>query len=428
MNSLHSSSPLILRVPNEIHHHIFSCLYDLSRDEPFLHYRLNGKDYEVSQMLVLRCVCRHFRTLTAELDFWYDPDFEFTDLIRPFEHGEFGPLYRETEFLRVLFSDPNLVNSLGQRKTHWVFKSLQGLMAVLEGVPLFVQNARGIHLEIMDSIQATGLDIAIRLLAACSQITELSTRSADTINLSAIAASFPFLRSLSCPETDNFRGSLEQLSHLRTLHLSAWKNRVLANQPWLPLRSAETLNELNLNYGPNVDTAFFNPDSLRAFVNLKSLAIQYLNESFCEFIIGARIQLDIFDITLIQRRLPIHRFVDMLRADCLQNLKELGLSNFLDDESNHNATEQYWSRIFDAFTSMLPSVEEVQLDTPLHLKWCPYFARMSNLKILNWDGSGNPPFGCGRTGNPKAKIVRKLNAAFANFIEKPQFAVHLMWY
>jgi len=381
-------------------------------------------------MLVLRCVCRHFRTLTAELDFWYDPDFDFTDLIRPFGDAVSWPLYQEDKFLRALFSDANLVNSLGKRKTHWMFKSLEGLTAVLEGVPLFVQNARAIHLEIMghDSPIKFNLDIAIRLLAACSQITELSTRLADTIDLSAIAASFPFLESLTCPETDSFCGSLEQLGHLHTLHLSAWSNPVLRHEPWLPLRSAETLNELNLRYGPGVDSAFFNADSLGAFVNLKSLSIHPLNESFCEFIIGARIQLDIFDTTLLQRHVPIHRFVDVLRADCLQNLNELGISNFHDDTSDYNATEQYWSHVFDAFTSMLPSVEEVQLDAPLHLKCCPYFARMSNLKILNWDGSANPHFGCGKTRNPKAKIVKNLNAAFANFVEKPEFAVHFIGY
>ena len=116
----------------------------------------------------------------------------------------------------------------------------------------------------------------------------------------------------------------------------------------------------------------------------------------------------------------------MLGADCPRNLKEFGLSNFRDDTSDRRATEQYWSLISDAFTSMLPSVEEVQLGAPLLLQCCPYFTRMVNLKILNWDGSVNPYFGGGRTSSPTGKVKNALDAAFANFMEKPQFAVHFL--
>ena len=113
-----------------------------------------------------------------------------------------------------------------QRKTNWVFESLEGLMAVLEGVPLFVQNARAIHLEIMEDVYRSNsicLYAAIGALAVCPHITELSTRLADNINLSAIAASFPSLESLSCPETNNFYRSLDQLGRMRMLRVSAWK-------------------------------------------------------------------------------------------------------------------------------------------------------------------------------------------------------------
>ena len=64
----------ILSLPNEILHHIFSCLADLSDDQPFVHYHEDGKDYEVSQMLVPRSVCRRFRAIVADLDFWYDAE------------------------------------------------------------------------------------------------------------------------------------------------------------------------------------------------------------------------------------------------------------------------------------------------------------------------------------------------------------------
>jgi len=145
-------TPLILSIPNEILHHIFSFLFDLPRDETFIQHQSDGEEYEVSQVLVLRSVCRLFRSITAELDFWYDPDFRFSNLIFPphplIEYSMYH--YLEGRFLEVLFTDANLVDSLGRRKTDWSFDSLEGLMAVMEGVPLFKQNARVIRLEIIE--------------------------------------------------------------------------------------------------------------------------------------------------------------------------------------------------------------------------------------------------------------------------------------
>jgi hypothetical protein len=427
MNSPPPSSPFILRVPNEIIYRIFSCLYDLSLREQFVEYSLNGKDYKVSQILVLRSVCRHFRAITAELNFWFDAHFRFTFLMpHKFGHRQTG------EFLRALLGDMNLVNSLGQRKTDWAFDSLEDVKTVLERVPLFTQNARTIYLQIIENqvdldkleyLAPPTLDTAINALVACSHITRLTIALADTIDFGAIAASFPSLECLNCRQFSNFYGSLEPLGHLRTLRISrvAWRNDPPINQPWLPIRSAETLRELSLECGPDDDIPFFNADSLGAFVNLKSLNIRPLTETFCDFIIGAQIQLDFFEISVIRRRAPVRRVVTMLQAECLRNLKELKFSNVFDIFDLY-PIEQYWSLVFKAFTSVLSSVEEVQLYVPLHLEWCPYFARMSNLKLLKWNGSGNQHF-CGRTRDPRAEMVKALNAAFVDFMEKPQFAV-----
>ena len=442
MNRSPPSGPLILSIPNEILHHIFSFLHvsppddpfvsdPYSYDESFVLYQVNGKRYEVAQELVLRSVSRHFRAITAELDFWYDADFRFIDLIpSSYEdrHSRFGARYPERKFLKALFGDANLVKSLGKRKTDWRFESLEGLMTVMECVPLFVQNARAIDLEIMDvdtyRAQPSDFDAAIDVIASCSHITKLSTRLANDVNLSKIAAYFPALETLSCRENNSFQGSLALLDRLRTLRLDYYDDKFPSPRRWLPLRSAETLTELSVQCGPDVDTQIFDTTSLLMFVNLKILHIRPLCDSIINFLIRAQIQLDVFETTLIRRYVAINRFVELLRAASLRNLKELELSNRHDDTSDRSATEQYWALVFDSFTSMLPSVQEVQLDAPLHLKCCRYFARMGNLKILNWDGSASPVFGCGRTNNPKAKIVKALDSAFANFMEKPLFAVH----
>src|SRR5208282_1972699 len=267
-------TPFILRIPNEILHHILSFLHHLSCDDPLVEYHVNGKDYEVSQMLVLRSVCRHFRAITAELDFWYDPDFLFADLVTsPYEISLFTRHYREKRFLKILFTDASLVNSLGQRKTDWKFDSLEGLMAVMEGVPLFVQNARVIHLEILEDnemprsyLEPPPLDIAIDTLSACSHITTLSIRLADDVNLDAIAASFPSLETLNCSEINHFYGSLHGLNHLRTLGINTCGDDVPTTQPWLPLRSVETLTKLSLECMA-VDIPSFDRNPLDAFIN-----------------------------------------------------------------------------------------------------------------------------------------------------------------
>src|SRR5271154_3927296 len=63
MNRSPPSGPFIFSIPNEIVHHIFSFLHEsppddpfvsdqYSHDEAFVRYQVNGKDYEVAQVLV----------------------------------------------------------------------------------------------------------------------------------------------------------------------------------------------------------------------------------------------------------------------------------------------------------------------------------------------------------------------------------------
>jgi F-box-like len=423
---------MILDLPNETLHHIFSFLPDPSHVNSFVCYQENDEEYEVSQILVLRSVCRRFRTLAAELDFWYDIDFAFGELIPGLDistHLSWRNL-QEERFLKVLFADAGLVNSLGRRKTDWKFQSIGSLKAVMQSVSLFRQNARVIYLEILgegDNWERvpSPLNVAIKNLALCSGITTLNTNLANDIDLDEIANSFPSLETLSLDQNGSCRGSLQRLSRLRKLHVDDCDGNISDLSLYLPLNSAETLTELDLRCS-NVGNPAFDTSSLDAFINLKSLAIGPLCDGICDFIIRSQIQLDVFDATIVRRYLPIEKFVEMLRAQSLRNLKEFELSNWNDEISDRLAIKQYWFRIFDAFTSLLPSVEEVQLSAPLHLGICPLFARMVNLKLLNWDGTTHPVFGCRRRDDPKEMVKRALDATFVNFREKPLFAVHFL--
>ena len=427
-------TPFILSIPNEILHHILSFLPDLSRDEPFVHYKSDGKDYRVAQMLVPRSVCRKFRDITPKLDFWYDPDFLFADLATPESVGSFMRPYYEQQFLKALFSDADLVDSLGRRKTDWRFESLEGVLAVIEYVPLFTENARTIYLEIVDSddadirdpeMEPTTLEIVMDILSQCEHVTTLNIRLGDNVNLDELAEAFPTLEVLNCSETNSYSGSLQELGRLRKLYLGCWDDDVSTALSFLPLSSAETLTELTLDCR-NTDNSVFDTDSLDAFVNLKSLNVGPLCDSICDFIIRTKIRLNVFETSLIRQLAPMDKFSNMLRAECLRDLKEFGLSNRHDDNSDRLVTRRYWSHVFDVFTSILLSVEEIQLEAPLHLQCCQYFARMVNLKLLNWDGTTNPVFGCVRASPPEEQIKRALDTAFTNFREKPQFAVHFI--
>src|SRR5438045_552469 len=115
------TAALILSLPNEILIHIFSFLPDPSVVDSFICYHADDKEYEVSQMLLLRSVCRHFRTLVPELDFWYDIDFAFGELIPGLSISTRLSLrdFQEERFLKVLFADASLVNLFGRRKKDW---------------------------------------------------------------------------------------------------------------------------------------------------------------------------------------------------------------------------------------------------------------------------------------------------------------------
>jgi len=91
-------TPWLLTLPNEILLHIFSLLPYWF----FIDYVSDGKQ---------RSVCRHFRALTPQMDFWYD--FSFSQLIPSFYTRRWGPRALEQPLLRVLFNDANVVNALG---------------------------------------------------------------------------------------------------------------------------------------------------------------------------------------------------------------------------------------------------------------------------------------------------------------------------
>ena len=414
---LPSTTPRILALPNEILLRIFS----------FLNYR-EANYLELSPILVLRLVCRHFRALTPDLDFWYEDDFSFLQIIPQSYRWD---IYDRHHYLRALFMDANLANTLGRRKTKWKFEKIDILAAVVRGIPGFKQNARAIYLP-----HSVGRDDIIRSLAECSAVTSLSLQYYEetypvTVNLSEIASSFPLLETLICSSSfGTFYGSLEPLNRLQTLRIDAFDS-YMATRLWLPLQSRQTLTTLTLSFsepiGRNRAGFFFDTPSLETFTNLKVLRIGRIDFALVEYLTNSPIDLETFEFEVLLDLAPVDLVLTLLHSPCLRNLKVFGVhlhDDFDFEDPFTDETERYWSLVFDAFTSILRSVEKIRMhDVPLHADFCTYLTRMKNLKEVYWKVfSGYLVFGCGDRALKEA-MEEALESAFAGFTQKPHFAV-----
>ena len=126
---------------------------------------------------------------------------------------------------------------------------------------------------------------------------------------------------------------------------------------------------------------------------------------------------------------PVDIVLTLLQSPYLRNLKKFAISNFEGppiDQDHANAIDRYWSLVFDAFTSILRSVEKVRVHTPLHVDCCTYFARMRSLKELKWSAySEIPVFGGTSDNDPKEAVEKALGSAFAGFMQKPRYWIVL---
>jgi len=465
--------PTILRLPNEILFRILNSVCDnlnpnayrvdpllpnqkhqdySHRVRPFVEIESpTGKKYEVCQNLVLRSVCRRFRYISPELDFWYQPGFRFTELVAYREPSRtpnfphfFIPNYcslrriAEEGLLKLLVADANFVDSLGRRKAEWVFEGLEGLIVVMEDVPLFKQNARtiGLWITMQNSTIPSPVDTAIDMLAVCFRITTLSIRETWSVNLSGIGTKFPFLENLNCLDIVTFEGSLDELSGLETLQMRLWQgDERIIRRPCLPLQCTKTLTTLSLNWDKAIGNSLFDLNALDEFISLKSLKIGPLNPRICDSLLRSHCQLEVFEPSIFRPLVPIDKLITMFQAPCLRTVRQFSLSHYYEAHyvvphgdhdwvypslhSEIHVKEHYWRLIFDTFTSLLSSVEQVKIDAAFHLECCAYFSRLRNLKLLHWDGSRYLPFGMSYE-NPKEEVEKALESVFSEFREKPR--------
>jgi hypothetical protein len=403
----------------------------------FVEFTSDDKHYQISQILVLRQVCHLFRILSTSLLLWTERDITFGSLIR-------GPgcdhpnqvrvqLEKEAGFLKALFEDEFLVNTVSCKRIHWTFDSLAELRIIIQYIPGFKDNVRSIELELwhgegkgyLDNLtDLQDVNDAFAALSACSCVTTLSITMASEINLDLITALFPSLETLVLSDVCTCSGSLQGLGHLDQLTFLAIHDvDISETMRLLPLSSAQTITHLDLEFRGEVNNPWFNFEPLCSFVHLTSLMIGPLCPGICGFIIMSQFRLTVFEAVVTRDLLPIEIFALMFKAQSLEHLKRLELINSNDKHSDTRVIERFWFSAFDAFTSNLLSVEEVELNgVPLQLRCCQLFSRMVNLQSLNWDAYKLPHFGCGN-GRPESAMRGALEKAFANFEEKPILGV-----
>jgi len=163
-----------------------------------------------------RAVCRQFRVLVAQLPFWYLPDFDVLRLKSQF--------VKDVDFLHNLCTDRDITNTL-QRRTDWPeLMNIAALELVRNSVALFRENAKSVHLELVDRYTTSMLqsrprfDIAMNHLKSCPCLSSLSLKHGyEAINLDALTEEFPSLEILELPgSTKNIYGTLG-LQNLREM-------------------------------------------------------------------------------------------------------------------------------------------------------------------------------------------------------------------
>ena len=105
------STSFIFRAPNELLQSIFSFIPDAPYFDPYDSYDYGydsdsdrGGNRQVAQELILRSVCRRFRAVVNESDFWLAKDFNFGSLLKRRLSNR-----QEGKFLNTLFQDRHLV-------------------------------------------------------------------------------------------------------------------------------------------------------------------------------------------------------------------------------------------------------------------------------------------------------------------------------
>lgn len=424
------STSFILRAPNEILQSIFSFIPDAQYFDSYDPYYFEREEkHTVAQELILRSVCRRFRAIVNESDFWLALNFRFASLLKRRLSAR-----EEGGFLTTLFKDRHLVKCL-KRKTAWTFHNLNSLFAIIIYIPSFTQHARNIALDIADnedylySDGPSAVTTAIKKLAVCQHVTSLSIRWTIYVDLDAVAQSFPLVENIKLGDIIDCHGSLRRLTKVKELTID---NGSVSESPSkflslvIPAESAKSLTSLNVVAYAGEESGTIPAVLLNQFVNLTHLCIRPLGNEMCDSITHAKFQLQELETVLVDRFISESKYLNIFPSQ--SHLKKLSLKTY-------GLSKEQCRQIVLAVTSNLHSLQHLEVEMALDCSLCRLFTRMVHLRYLQWSCSytlfdaDDEPLPDGehfqKLTNCTVKAKKSFELAFADFTQKPRLRVFI---
>jgi hypothetical protein len=439
--------------------------------------------FQFSDIISIRSVCRRFRAVFNELPFWYDGDFDLLDLISNREWLYPIELFEDCRaFLEDLLSERQLIERFVLR-SKWRFRNLISFQTVHKFVPSFSENTTAVVLEsdftratastkfrhgrswespltlrglspddesdcrwlcpLLDAKARTPIQRFLVNLGNCHCLTtlQLSTIRAP-LDLDSIVRFCPQIKGLRLTRIMQYKGNLQGLSLLQELDVRNFTSPINVPMDYiLPKNSALSLTRLSIVHDewmdPEDDISPVWPTLLDVFLNVTSLCISPVTDSFCDFIVRANLSLIDFRAQVTHgAEVTMTKVVDIFSAQSLRNLRHLRFSI-----RKYKRIPAPFLRLLEAIVSNLHLLKELSIAMALNLSWCTQLIYLVNLEKLAWyypdddcRDSENLLFKTGLTlkvcNDEEYKkgselVMKSFDAAFARFIMKPLIKTQL---
>ena len=220
-HSCSSSAVSILDFPTELLREIFSIL-DFYEEVTYRDSSALPK--KMTQLLILRFVCRRFRKIVNELPVWYQDEFHFLSLMNwntTLNRRIFG-FRDEARFIMALCGDKHLVMQMA-KKTRRQFDSVASFDAIVKNIPTFSTNTVQLELNAYMKIVLTGHHDKFPTFP---NLTHFKTKNFQfSVSFEQVLASCPHLESLEMIDTEWSKPLKERviLNSLTTLKIHTYK-------------------------------------------------------------------------------------------------------------------------------------------------------------------------------------------------------------
>lgn len=376
----------ILNLPVEVLRSIFTYLPNpltIPKPWPKFNEITPSKRVRLQPILIIRQVCRCFRTVADDLLFWQDDKFELGSFVSNFKGS---PSIKESSFLKAILSDLYLVNSLSKRK-NWRFSRFSSLFIVLKAIPLFCENVTGIALvdgnrRQQFSVSGYTFEKLISILGLCQHLQSLCMQRLQDLDLDDISKVLPELKVLRISD-GRLGGSCDNFSNLRELSLNNVEWTLGPLKLALPTMSAPILKVLEI-CGQGKRLSF---ESLPMFSSLSTLSISPCDKRTCEAIIASKSTLKRFHVGIsFSDGVPLNTIIAMISSPSLKTVETFLLNLLYEPRPFQIWTEDDYKNFLQAISSNIPLLCTIDLSMPFRKTSFQYLAQMINLKSFSWKG------------------------------------------